>query len=186
VKRLVPARTLVVVVDVQERLAAAMPAEDLAAVLRATKILVEGARAMGAPLIVTEQYPKGLGATLPEVKIAVEAAGATICEKLAFSACDAEGFAARLAALGDLEAAVVVGMETHVCVYQTVRDLAARGLEVHVPIDGVASRRADHRDAGLELCVRAGAVRTTAESVAFDWLGRAGGEDFKLISKLVR
>ncbi|MCC6214990.1 MAG: isochorismatase family protein [Polyangiaceae bacterium] len=185
-KRLVPARTVVVVVDIQERLAAAMPPDDLAAVLRATRILVESARALGAPVVATEQYPKGLGPTLPDVRAALDAAAAPVLEKLAFSACDSEGFTAHLAQRPALEAAVVLGMESHVCVYQTVRDLVARGLTVHVPIDGVASRRADHREAGLELCVRAGGVRTTAESVAFDWLARAGGDEFKLVSKLVR
>jgi nicotinamidase-related amidase len=77
-------------------------------------------------------------------------------------------------------------METHVCVYQTVRDLAALGVEVHLPIDGVSSRRDDHRDAGIDLCVRAGAVRTTTESIAFDWLRVAGTAEFKRLSALIR
>ena len=77
-------------------------------------------------------------------------------------------------------------MESHVCVYQTVRDLVARGLEVHVPIDGVTSRRDDHRAAGIGLCERAGAVRTTTESVVFDWLGRAGTDAFRELSKRIR
>jgi nicotinamidase-related amidase len=77
-------------------------------------------------------------------------------------------------------------MEAHVCVFQTVRELAARGIDVYVPLDGVASRRDDHRAAGIELCRSAGAIITTMESVVFDWLQRAGSEEFKRLSKLIR
>jgi nicotinamidase-related amidase len=83
-------------------------------------------------------------------------------------------------------AVVVVGMETHVCVFQTVRDLQSAGYVVHVPLDGVCSRREDHHQAGLELCRRAGAVVTTAETIVFDWLERAGTDDFRELSKLIR
>ena len=77
-------------------------------------------------------------------------------------------------------------METHVCVYQTVRDLVGRGLDVHVPIDGVASRRDDHSETGLALCRAAGATITTTETIVFDWLRRASGDAFKSLSKLIR
>jgi nicotinamidase-related amidase len=77
-------------------------------------------------------------------------------------------------------------METHVCVYQTVRDLRERGLEVLVPVDGVASRRDEDRAVGLALCERAGAVPISIETVIFDWLGRAGTDEFRAISKLLR
>lgn len=182
-KRLDPKKTALVVVDVQERLSAAMPEPQLTQVLRACTILGEAARLLGAPILITEQYPKGLGPTLASVTQVV--GEAPRFEKTEFSACDATGFGD---ALGETnaEAAVVVGMESHVCVYQTVRDLVSRGLDVYVPIDGVSSRRDDHRDTGLALCERAGAVRTTAESVVFDWLEKAEGDDFKRISKLVR
>jgi nicotinamidase-related amidase len=183
--RLEPKTTAIVVVDVQDRLAAVMPAERIESVRRAARILVEGARVMGAPVFFTEQYPKGLGPTLSDVGALLFAVDAARFEKVEFSACDAPGFAERLDASG-ARAAVVIGMETHVCVYQTVRDLVARGLETQVAIDGVASRRDDHREAGLCLCDRAGSVRTTSESVVFDWLGRASGDAFKQISKLVR
>jgi nicotinamidase-related amidase len=184
-QRLDPKRTAVVVVDIQERLAAVMPAEQRARVERAARILVEGARVLGAPVIATEQYPKGLGPTLPPIAELLKAADAPCFEKLAFSACDASGFAERLTATG-VTHAVVLGMETHVCVYQTVRDLVGRGIEVHVPVDGVASRQDDHREVGLALCEKAGATRTTAETVVFDWLAQASGDAFKQVSKLVR
>lgn len=184
-ERLDPKSTLVVVVDVQEKLAVAMPPEQIESVKRAARILLEGARLLGAGVLATEQYPKGLGHTLPEVQQLLEAQGVRPVEKLDFSACDAGGFMERVTASG-AKAAVVLGMETHVCVYQTVRDLVAAGIDTYVVIDGVASRRDDHRQVGLGLCETAGAVRTTAESVVFDWLGKASGDEFKQISKLVR
>jgi nicotinamidase-related amidase len=184
-QRLDPKTTAVVVVDVQDRLSQAMPPEQLESVKRAARILVEGARLLGAPVLATEQYPKGLGPTIPDVDAVLKAADAPRFEKTEFSACDAAGFAERLKQTG-ARAAVVIGMETHVCVYQTVRDLVQAGIEVYVPIDGVASRRDDHRETGLSLCDRAGAIRTTSESVVFDWLRQASGDAFKQVSKLVR
>jgi len=185
VKRLVPQSTLVLVIDIQERLAAAMPPAQMEALVRATRIIVEGARLLGAPVVFTEQYPKGLGATIEPVAGVLDAAHAQRFEKICFSAGDLSAFRETLSASG-VEAAVVVGMETHVCVYQTVRDLVASGLTVHVPMDGVASRREDHRQMGLELCQRAGAHPSTAESIAFDWLREAGSDPFKQLSKLIR
>lgn len=184
-RRLDPRSTLVLVIDVQERLAPAMPEARVADLLRGVGILLEGARLLGAPVLATEQYPKGLGATLPAVAEGLDAVGATRIEKMEFSACDVPAFADALTAIQPA-AVVVVGMETHVCVLQTVRDLRARGLEVHVPIDAVASRRDDHRAAGLALCERAGAFATTCETIAFDWLARAGSDPFKALSKLIR
>lgn len=183
--RLLPESSALIVIDVQERLAAAMPEDQLAALTRSARILIESARLLGVPVLATEQYPKGLGATLPEIQQLLSAAGAARFEKLAFSACDAEGFMNRLAET-KARSAVVIGMEAHVCVFQTARDLAVRGHAVYVPIDGVASRRADHRDVGIALCGRAGAVPTTSETIVFDWLGRAGSDQFRQISKLVR
>lgn len=182
--RLVPKRTLLVVVDVQERLSRAMDPEALRLLLRSATILIESACVLGAPVAYTEQYPKGLGGTLAELSEPLARAGAHRIEKTTFSACAAAGFDTLLDPT--LEAVVIIGMETHVCVYQTVRDLVARGLAVHVPIDGVTSRRADHRDAGLALIERAGGVRTTSETVAFDWLGDAARPEFKALSPLLR
>jgi nicotinamidase-related amidase len=184
-QRLDPKQTVVVVVDIQDRLAAAMPAEQVERVKRSARILIEAGRLLGAPVLATEQYPKGLGATLPEIAEVLRAAGAPCFEKVDFSACDAAGFGDRLAATR-ANAAVVLGMETHVCVYQTVRDLVLRGFDVYVPVDGVASRREDHREVGLALCEKAGATSTTSETVVFDWLAQASGDAFKQISKLVR
>ncbi len=184
-KRLDPKSTLVLVVDVQEKLAAAMPEASMQALLRAATILTEAASALGAPVLATEQYPQGLGHTVPALAERLALTKAPILEKVEFSAVEAPGFSAAWEARRP-RAVVVLGMETHVCVYQTVRELVQRGIEVHVPIDGVASRRDDHRQAGLDLCRAAGAFVTTSETVAFDWLRRAGTEAFKRVSKVVR
>ena len=188
-KRLDPERTLVLVVDVQEKLARAMPPESVHALERAGTILIEGAMLLGARVVATEQYPQGLGPTTPALAARIVQFEVPILSKIEFSACDAPGFDAFLptaAESGAPASVVVIGMETHVCVFQTVRDLAARGFDVHVPIDGVASRRDDHREAGLALCKAAGATITTTETIVFDWLRRATGDAFKTLSKLIR
>jgi nicotinamidase-related amidase len=180
-----PKKSALVVIDVQEKLARTMPPERLQAIERSCRILAGATRELGVPVVYTEQYPKGLGPTLPALLTELEASSARRFEKLAFSACGAEGFEASLRELG-AQSVVLVGMETHVCVWLTARDLLAKGYAVHVPIDGVASRRDDHREAGLDLCRRAGATVTTSETVAFDWLGRAGTDSFKKVSQLIR
>lgn len=185
IQRLNPKTTAILVVDVQERLASAMPEGRLADMLRAARILIDGGRLLGARSLFTEQYPKGLGRTLAEVASVLEHAAAPRFEKLHFSAFDDSHLRTTLADTGT-EDVVVLGMETHVCVFQSVRDLSAAGYRVHVPVDGVVSRRDDHRQAGLGLCERAGALLTTAESVAFDWLVHAKSPEFKAISALVR
>ena len=184
-QRLEPQSTAVIIIDVQERLASAMPEHQYDGLLRCSRILLESARLFSIPLLVTEQYPNGLGPTVPEIAAGLEPLQIVPREKMSFSAWDAEGFAEELQATA-ATAAVVIGMETHVCVYQTVRDLVASGMEVHVPVDGVCSRRDDHREAGIDLCVQAGALRTTTESIAFDWLRVAGSDEFKALSKLIR
>ncbi len=183
--RLEPASSLVLVVDVQERLASAMPEDAMRSLLRASSVLVEAAATLGAGLLATEQYPAGLGRTVPALRAELERTETRILEKVAFSAVEAAGFAEALAARSP-KSVIVVGMETHVCVFQTVRELVARGLDVHVPVDGVASRREDHREAGIGLCRVAGATITTMETVVFDWLRRAGTDEFKKLSKLIR
>jgi nicotinamidase-related amidase len=181
--KLRPDTTCLVVLDVQERLAPAMPEPALIALKRAVTLLGSAAQRLGARVLVTEQYPRGLGHTLPELEPVL--ADARRFEKVSFSAFEADGFAACLREQA-ASAVVVVGMETHVCVFQTVRDLQSAGFVVHVPFDGVCSRREDHHQRGLDLCQRAGAVVTTAETVVFDWLERAGSPEFRELSKLIR
>ena len=184
-QRLDPKTTALVVVDIQEKLAPAMDPAALARTVRATDLLLHAAHLLGAPAIATEQYPKGLGPTIESLRGAVEQVRCECLSKTTFSAMDAPGVA-RFIAKTSPRAVVVVGMEAHVCVFQTVRDLAAAGYEVHVPHDGVASRREDDRHVALDLMRRAGAVVTTAETVVFDWLQKAEGDVFKQLSKRIK
>ncbi len=184
-RRLDPLETTILVIDVQEKLAAAMPPAAVADVTRAATLLLEAATTFGVRVIATEQYPQGLGRTLGPIAERLVAAASPVIEKVEFSACDNREFE-RAWSRTRSKTAIVLGMEAHVCVFQTVRELTARGVNVLVPIDGVASRRDDHRAAGLELCRSAGALLTTTETIVFDWLQRAGTPEFKKISKLVR
>jgi nicotinamidase-related amidase len=185
--RIDPARAALLVVDVQQRLAAAMPSEDLAAVERNVRILVEAARLLHIPVVASEQYPRGLGPTVPSVAQALDGPGLDVrrFEKLEF-ACPAAPAWEPIWSELRRDQWIVTGMETHVCVYQSVRDLVRRGATVHVPIDGVASRTRENRRIGLSLIERAGGVVSSTETVVFDALGRAGTEEFKALSKLVK
>jgi nicotinamidase-related amidase len=165
--------TALVVVDVQEGF---RPYASFADVADASRKLVRAARILDVPTIVSEQYPKGLGHTAPEVGLEHERP----IEKTVFSAARADGFD-----LGERTQAIVCGIETHVCVSQTVHDLLARGVEVHVPADAVGSRHEIDYERGLERMERAGAVVTTVEASLFELLGRAGTPEFKAVQKLI-
>ncbi len=168
-------RAALVVVDVQEGF---RPYASFANVAESCRRLLAGARILGLPALVSEQYPKGLGETAPELGI-VEGEEIKI-EKTVFSAARAEGF--------DLQGrvqAIVCGIETHVCVSQTVHDLLGQGVEVHVPADAVGSRHQLDYERGLERLERAGAVVSTVESALFELLERAGTPEFKEVQKLI-
>lgn len=184
-ERLLPASTALLVVDVQEKLAAAMPATTLAELEKNAGILLETAEVLGVVVLASEQYPKGLGNTLPSVASKLAALGVRAMPKMAFDACSELTIARALADSGARNV-VVLGMETHVCVFQTCRELVKRGYATYVVADAVASRREENRTIGLALCERAGAVVTTTETVAFDLLEHAGTGAFKAVSKLVR
>jgi nicotinamidase-related amidase len=175
-------RAAVLVVDVQDRLTPAMPPETLARVVKYARALVEAGKTLGLPVLATEQYPKGLGRTVPELRELLPSAP---LEKVHFSCGADPAFAAALEATGRRQV-IVAGMETHVCVFQTVRDLVAAGYEVHVCADAVSSRTEEHRRTGLELCRAAGATITTAETAIFDLLGRAGTDEFRKVAPLVK
>jgi nicotinamidase-related amidase len=183
--RLLPGGSVLLVVDVQERLASAMPAPAVERVVRNGRILIEAAHRLGVPVVLSEQYPKGLGPTVASLAEPLRAIGVEPIDKLTFDACG-EPRVMRAITERDPRAVVVVGVETHVCVFQTARELVRRGYAAHVVADAVASRHEDNRAIGLGLCERAGAVVTTTETVVFDWLERAGTDTFRAISKLVR
>ena len=171
-------RTALIVVDVQEAFRPVVRKFDRVAANVAT--LVEGAKALGIPIVVSEQYPKGLGSTVPEVSEHLPD-GARPIDKVCFSAAEAEGFD-----LNDRDQALICGIEAHVCVSQTAHDLLDRGLEVHVAEDAVSSRTKENRKVGLHKMESAGAVVTTVETALFELLGGAGSAEFKRIQELVK
>ncbi len=184
-ERLLPSNTALLVVDVQEKLVAAMPAEALAELEKNAAILLETAAVLGVAVLVSEQYPKGLGPTIPSIAGKLAARGIVPTAKTCFDACSDLTISRALTATGARNI-VVIGMETHVCVFQTARELVKRGYATYVVADAVASRREENRRLGLSLCERAGAIVTATETVAFDLLAEAGTPEFKTVSKLIR
>ncbi len=176
--RLTREGTVLVVVDVQERLAAVMPYREQ--VIANIRRLIKVARLLQIPCVVTEQYPRGLGPTVPELQELLP--GETFLEKMSFSCCGIETFAAQLQRL-QARKLLVVGMETHVCVLQTVLDCLAAGYLVHVPNDAVCSRFTNDWRTGLARLAAAGAVVTTTETALFELLERAGTDEFRTARK---
>jgi nicotinamidase-related amidase len=180
-------RTALLLVDVQTKLSAVMPPAAMAACERNILILIELARRLHWPVVWSEQYPKGLGPTIPALLDAMTTPDLQIVriEKLDFSCTDDPGFRAAHATLAR-PSYVVVGMEAHVCVWQTARGLRGLGNQVFVPADAVISRDPANHRIGLDLAARAGAVVTSTEVVVFDALGRAGSEDFRALSRMLK
>ena len=172
-------RCALLFIDWQERLFPAMEETVRERNLKNAVNLHWLARELNVPVLFTEQYPKGLGSTLS----ALEAQTAT--EKMTFSAVQTKGF---LEAVQQLERQVVIisGMETHICVAQTARDLRTAGYTVVVPADAVLSRRKLDWKMGLQRMVSDGCRLNTTEGILFDWLGQAGTPLFKEVSKRVR
>ena len=174
-----PQDTVLLVVDVQAKLMPLIAGEKR--ILWNLRRLLDGAEAVGLGVLATEQYPQGLGPTVPEL---AERLG-TIPAKSTFSCGGCEGFAAALLASG-ANKVLVAGIEAHVCVQQTVLDLLASGYRVFVPVDAVGSRYAVDYETGLKRMESAGATLTTTESALFEWCQVSGTPTFKKISGLVR
>jgi nicotinamidase-related amidase len=175
--KLDPQRTALVVIDIQEGFRKAVP--DFGRVTKAAATLIEGAEAIGIPIVISEQYPKGLGETVPEVADHLPE-GTQPLEKVVFSAAEADDF--------DLEGrdqALVCGIETHVCVNQTALDLLASGVDVQVAEDAVGSRTDENKRVGLRKMERAGAEITSVETALFELLGGAGTDEFKRVQRLI-
>jgi len=172
-----PATSLLCVIDVQERLLKAMPEADR--VVERGRRLAEAARLLGVPGLLTEQYPQGLGPT-PAVLAELLPPPAA---KLTFSCLAAPGFQAALSA--GITAAVLAGLETHVCVSQTAFDLLAIGLGVFVVVDAVASRHPLDHEIALRRLEAAGAILTTSEAVLFEWCRSAEHPQFQAVRRLV-
>jgi hypothetical protein len=179
VKRMRAENSVVVVIDIQDKLLVKIPAAET--LVRNTGFVLDVAAALSVPVRATEQYPKGLGPTTAEIARRLPA---TIPSKTTFSCCGASTFLEELEMLRRPNV-VLVGMETHVCVAQTALDLLHAGLHVFLPVDALAARGAGDHDTALRRLERAGAVLTTAEAVAFEWMCDAAHPQFKAVSKLV-
>ncbi len=172
---------VLVIVDVQERLAKVM--ERRSQVENAIGVLIRAASLHQIPIVLTQQYTKGLGATVDAVASLLD--GVDPVEKISFSCCIEEPFMRRLDSLSRRKV-ILTGMETHICVLQTALDLLDADYTVHVPFDAVCSRSDANRDAGLRFMERAGAVVTSAETAVFQILEKAGTPQFKKISSLLK
>jgi nicotinamidase-related amidase len=175
-------RAALVVIDVQESFRAAI--SDFAETAARIALVVHAAQLLKVPVIVTEQYPKGLGRTADEIRAVLSPDHEPI-EKTAFSSCGAQEFVARLEATG-AQQLVVCGIEAHVCVNQTTHDLLARGYSVHLLTDCISSRAAHNKQVALAKMQHSGAVPSSTEMALFELMRDARHEQFKAIQKLIK
>jgi nicotinamidase-related amidase len=172
---------VLVIVDIQERLAPAMNKRQK--VSDNCIHLIEAAKLLNIPVVVTEQYSKGLGPTISEIKDALP--DYEPLEKVTFDCCRGEGFLGKVASLNKKQI-ILTGMETHVCVLQTCLSLLKEGYTVHLVGDAVCSRKKEDYLAGREMMRDAGAVINCTETVLFQLLEKAGTPEFKAISKRIK
>ena len=180
--RLSPEDTLVLVIDMQERLQPLI--HDDARVRRQAAALAEGARLLGVPVMITEQYPKGLGHTVPELRGAVEHAGGVL-EKTSFSCADDPSIAARIEAAGRPNI-VLAGVEAHICVLQTALDLLQSGVPVFLAEDAIGSRSQENKESGIARARRHGAFPANVEMVLFELMRTKEHPQFKAVQALIK
>jgi nicotinamidase-related amidase len=170
-----------VLIDVQEKLLRVM--QDPDGVVKHCGILIQIAKTLNIPILWCQQYPKALGLTVAPLAELLN--GLSPMDKLSFSCCGAPGFAGRLEAL-DVEAAVLCGIESHVCVFQTAMDILHQGLKVHVIADAVSSRTEENKQIGLSRMAAGGAVMSSVEMFLFELLRTAEHPKFKELAALIR
>ena len=170
------------VVDVQEKLVVALSDASRERLVANCRFLVEGATLFGVPVVATEQYPKGLGSTVASLAELIAERPA----KTQFSALECTGWGTAAASSEDRFQVVVAGMESHVCVLQTVLDLLAAGYQTFVVVDAIAGRRDLDHQIAVERMANSGATLTTAEAVLFEWCESASAPEFKQLSALVK
>lgn len=171
-----------VIIDMQTRLLTAMPQEGMQAVIKNCGILARAAAILAVPAIITEQYPTGLGNTVPELSALLP--NIKQVEKITFSCMAEPKFSRQLTQ--DRSQLILTGMEAHVCVLQTAMDLIVAGKQVFVAEDAIISRNPTNKSNALARMRDAGCIISNTESVVFEWLGKAQGDAFKAISKLIR
>ena len=174
--------TILVVIDIQEKLVTAMPPKVYARMRATTAMLVEAASLLGIPVLTTEQYPKGIGHTVAEL---ASACAQGVIEKTTFGCCGEPAFLAALHKQGRRQV-LVTGMEAHVCVYQTVLGLLAAGYHVNLVRDAICSRHKEDFRAGVSNAARAGALVVTAELALFQLLKDSRHMQFRAVSGLVK
>lgn len=172
--------TTLMVIDIQDRLVPVMSVADQ--VIDNTNILIATAKEFNMPIVTTEQYPKGLGNTVPELKDQINSN--YLFEKNSFTAYTDE--VKILLAQLNRKKILITGMETHICVFQTIRDLISDGYLVFIAADAVCSRTKENYKNGLQLIENMGAVVTNTETIVFDLLKKAGTPEFKTLSKLIK
>jgi nicotinamidase-related amidase len=177
------AASQLLVVDIQAKLIPTIHAVE--AMVARARFVIDTARALGVPITLTEQYPKGLGPTDAELRAAC-GEESRVFAKTAFSCLKDEGIAAHLAAHEARKQLVVVGMEAHVCVLQTALDAASAGYQVFVVGDAISSRAAADVEAAKQRMAAAWVTVVTAEMVFFEWLERSGTPEFKQLSPILR
>jgi nicotinamidase-related amidase len=170
------------IIDVQEKLCGAMSAEPLEAVLRNCAILLQAAALLEIPALHTEQYPKGLGHTHPDLAQWLDKKPRI--EKTTFSSCDEPKFCRQLTS--DRPQVILAGMEAHICILQTALALQEMGRQVFIAEDAVLSRSACNKANALSRLRHAGVTVSNTESIVFEWLGKAEGDIFKQITRLIR
>jgi hypothetical protein len=176
--------SLLVVIDIQERLAGAMPEAVREQVTARSRLLMQASSVLGIPTIVSEQYPRGLGETVPDLKIQI-GENVTAIEKTCFS-CSSEASFIELVRQSHKRQIILTGMETHVCVLQTALELQRDGLEVYVAEDAVCSRGKPYHENALRRMQAQGIIISNSESVIFEWLQHASHPNFKEISALLK
>jgi nicotinamidase-related amidase len=177
--KMTSADTGLLVIDVQEKLVPFIHAKD--ALIRNIAFLIDAAKLLGVPVQGTEQYPKGLGATVPELAQRLP----KLPDKVGFSCCIVPAITDNLRRAARSKV-VLAGMETHVCVQQTALDLLAQDFRVFIPVDAVGARYPLDHEYALRRMEKAGAILTTAETCLFEWLGGADHPQFKQASKMVQ
>jgi nicotinamidase-related amidase len=172
---------VLLIVDIQDKLAVVMGERQK--VTANCLHLIEAAKLLDIPVVVTEQYPKGLGLTINKIRDAVQSYEPF--EKVTFDCCSAEGFPEKIASLRKTHI-ILTGMETHICVLQTCLGLMKKGYFIHLVTDAVCSRKKEDYKTGRSMMRDAGAVITCTETVLFQLLERAGTPEFREISKRIK
>ncbi|MBK1642421.1 isochorismatase [Chromatium okenii] len=173
------------IIDAQERLAAAMQPEELALVVDNINRLITAAKTLGIPVIATQHYSKGLGPIIETIHANLPQT-ADPTEKTAFSCCTAPGFERNISLQPNRRQLIVVGMEAHICIAQTVSGLQRWGYQVFVPADGIISRNAAHKANVLERMRHSGIQVVCTESVGFEWLGDSSDAQFREVWSLFK